>query len=309
MKTPLKIKLGTRGSPLALWQAHWVRDLLIQQDKNLEVEIIKIKTTGDKITDVALAKIGGKGLFLKEIEEAMLAGEIDLAVHSMKDVPMQLPEGLCLGAILQREDCRDAFVTLNGSLFESFKSGAIVGSSSLRRVCQLKAIKPDLHFKDLRGNVGTRLQALEDRKYDGIVLAAAGLKRLGLENRITEYLPIIPAGGQGAVGIEIRSHDSIIKTLIQNLHHELTATCVEAERAFLRVLEAGCQSPIGCLATYEDDKTIKIESYLSDLEGQQVIRKTWIGPHNECISASENLAREVLDLGGRVILKKIYTQV
>ncbi len=253
-----KIVIGTRGSKLALWQAEWVRAEIQKLHPDLLVELNKIKTTGDKILDVPLAKVGGKGLFVKEIEEALLTGEADIAVHSMKDVPTEFPAGLHLAAICKREEPRDAFITplsspLNlrgdrvGLCFRDLPEGATVGTSSLRRSCQLLNIRPDLKIEQLRGNLDTRLRKLDEGQFDAIILASAGLKRLGLSDRITEILPIeqsLPAVGQGAIGIEVRINDEFINNLIAPLNHYETSVCVKAERAFLKKLEGGCQVPI-----------------------------------------------------------------
>jgi hydroxymethylbilane synthase len=253
-----KITIGTRGSKLALWQADFVRSELKRLYPGLEIELNKIKTTGDKILDVPLANVGGKGLFVKEIEEALLGRDADIAVHSMKDVPTEFPAGLYLAVICRREDPRDAFISrMRNGRFEiqSYKElpqGATIGTSSLRRSCQLLSIRPDLKIEQLRGNLDTRLRKLDEGQFDAIILAAAGMIRLGLEKRIAEILPFeisLPAIGQGAVGIECRVDDAWINDLIAPLNHPETAVCVKAERAFLRKLEGGCQVPIAAHAT------------------------------------------------------------
>ena len=267
-----KVVIGTRGSKLALWQAEWVKSELLKLNPDLNIELNKIKTTGDKILDVPLAKVGGKGLFVKEIEEALLRGEADLAVHSMKDVPTDFPKGLYLAVICKREDPRDAFITAAGSQspsatrrggksevrsqkeikkFKDLPQGATVGTSSLRRSSQLLSIRPDLKIMQLRGNLDTRLRKLDEGQFDAIILAAAGVKRLGWADRITETLEpsvSLPAIGQGAVGIECRIDDEFINKLIAPLNHNETSVCVRAERACLKKLEGGCQVPIAAHA-------------------------------------------------------------
>src|SRR5512139_1975169 len=258
-----KIIIGTRGSKLALWQAEWVKSELKKLTPALEVELNKIKTTGDKILDVPLAQVGGKGIFVKEIEEALLNGEADLAVHSMKDVPTEFPEGLHLAVICKREDPRDAFLsqqqgsTFRIQSFDQLPEGASVGTSSLRRSCQLLSSRPDLKVMQLRGNLDTRLRKLDEGQFDAIILAAAGVKRLGWAGRITQILDpsiSLPAIGQGAVGIECRTSDQFINGLIAPLDHTETSLCVRAERAFLKRLEGGCQVPIAAYAQLRGGK-------------------------------------------------------
>ena len=258
-----KIVIGTRKSKLALWQAEWVKSELVKMTPGLKVELNKITTTGDKILDVPLAKVGGKGLFVKEIEEALLRGEADIAVHSMKDVPVDFPKGLHLAVICKREDPRDAFITRTQSTehrtqtikrFKYLPKGATIGTSSLRRMCQLLNIRPDLKIMQLRGNLDTRLRKLDEGQFDAIILAAAGVKRLGWAERITEVLEpgiSLPAIGQGAIGIECRIDDKFTNKLIKPLNHPETAVCVRAERAFLKKLEGGCQVPIAAYARLE----------------------------------------------------------
>ncbi|HEX8950136.1 MAG TPA: hydroxymethylbilane synthase [Dissulfurispiraceae bacterium] len=252
-----KIVIGTRGSKLALWQAEWVKSELQRLNPGLEVELNKIKTTGDKILDVPLAQVGGKGLFVKEIEEALLKNEADIAVHSMKDVPTEFPARLHLAVICKREDPRDALITRISNLkfeisnFKELPQGARVGTSSLRRSCQLLSLRPDLKIEQLRGNLDTRLRKLDEGQFDAIILAAAGVKRLGWQARITEFLPpeiSLPAIGQGAFGIECRTDDAFINALISPLNHHETSVCVRAERALLKRLEGGCQVPIAAYA-------------------------------------------------------------
>ncbi|WP_422139215.1 hydroxymethylbilane synthase [Endozoicomonas sp. ALC020] len=263
MKT---IRIATRKSALALWQAEYVKERLEYFHPGIRVELVKMTSKGDRILDSPLAKIGGKGLFVKELETAMLESRADIAVHSMKDVPMEFPKGLELGVICPRENPLDAFVSNTYNQLSDLPEGAIVGTSSLRRQCQILAKRPDLKIEFLRGNVNTRLAKLDDGQYDAIILAAAGLIRLGMKNRIKSALPpelSLPAAGQGAVGIEIRSDDESIKQFLAPLHHEETATRVLAERAMNRKLNGGCQVPIGCYSELIDDQL-----YIRGLVGQ-----------------------------------------
>ncbi|WP_422135787.1 hydroxymethylbilane synthase [Endozoicomonas sp. ALD040] len=263
MKT---IRIATRKSALALWQAEYVKERLEYFHPGIRVELVKMTSKGDRILDSPLAKIGGKGLFVKELETAMLESRADIAVHSMKDVPMEFPKGLELGVICPRENPLDAFVSNTYNQLSDLPEGAIVGTSSLRRQCQILAKRPDLKIEFLRGNVNTRLAKLDDGQYDAIILAAAGLIRLGMKNRIKSALPpelSLPAAGQGAVGIEIRSDDESIKHFLAPLHHEETATRVLAERAMNRKLNGGCQVPIGCYSELIDDQL-----YIRGLVGQ-----------------------------------------
>ena len=270
MKT---LRIATRKSPLALWQAEYVKANLLKHHPHLIIELVTFTTQGDKILDVPLAKIGGKGLFVKELESAMLAGEADLAVHSMKDVPMEYPEGLAITTICEREDPTDAFVSNNFATFDDLPQGAIVGTSSLRRQCQLRALRPDLVIRDLRGNVGTRLGRLDNNEYDAIILASAGLKRLGLETRLRQQLTqLLPAVGQGAVGIETRINDTELHRLLAPLHHPQTAVCVQAERAMNRRLQGGCQVPIAGYATI-DNQILTLNALVGSIDGQQIIHQ------------------------------------
>jgi hydroxymethylbilane synthase len=303
-----KIVIATRGSKLALWQAEWVRSKILGLDPSLEVELMKIKTTGDKILDVPLAKVGGKGLFVKEIEEAMLRGEADLAVHSMKDVPTVLPEGLHLGAILVREDPRDAFISLKAKSFRDLPEGATVGTSSLRRSCQLKSMRPDLRITSLRGNLDTRLRKLQEGQFDAIILASAGVKRLGFEAKITEVLEpgvSLPAIGQGAVGIECRRDDEFINALIKPLDHGETATCVRAERACLKKLEGGCQVPIAAHARLEAGRLV-MDGLVGSVEGDSIIRCHMEGSPGEAEALGTAVAEDLLSRGADRILAEVY---
>lgn len=303
-----RLRIGTRGSSLALWQAEWVKSQLLGGQQELIVELVVIKTTGDKILDVPLAMVGGKGLFVKEIEEALLDGRADLAVHSVKDMPAELPEGLHLAAMPPREDPRDALISKNGAGLDKLPHGARVGTSSLRRAAQLLHLRPDLRIETLRGNVDTRLRKLESEGLDAIVLAAAGLKRMELSQVISEYLEperILPAVGQGALGIETRIADVSTNEIVASLIHQQTVTTVRAERAFLKRLEGGCQVPIGGYATMEGE-TLILTGMVADLQGVRLIRKEMRGDARQPEVVGESLAEVVLESGGREILAEIY---
>ncbi len=374
----MKLVIGTRGSKLALWQAEWIKSELMSIHSGLEVEVKKIKTTGDKILDVPLAKVGGKGLFVKEIEETILRGEADIAVHSMKDVPAELPDGLHLSVICKREDPRDAFIVrsqskrplaetrigksvgatlessrtdLRGDPYREVKSqsfkdlpeGAVIGTSSLRRSCQILSTRPDLKIEQLRGNVDTRLKKLDEGQFNAIILAAAGVKRLGYAERITELIPqdiSLPAIGQGAIGLECRRDDNLINGLIAPLNHEETALCVKAERAFLKRLEGGCQVPIAAYARIrrqskrplaetrigrsndrrqksgdrKDKSTIfniqssilVMDGLVGSITGDRIIRGHIEGDTNNVEFLGIKLAEDMLSRGGKEILNEIY---
>jgi len=305
MKT---LKIATRQSPLALWQAEYIRARLQELHPDLTVELVKFVTQGDKILDTPLAKIGGKGLFVKELEAALLDGRADLAVHSMKDVPMALPEGLTLAVICEREDPLDAFVSNQFEKFADLPQGAKVGTSSLRRKSQILKQRPDLQIIDLRGNVGTRLGKLDDGQYDAIILASAGLKRLGLSERIRHCLTpdiSLPAVGQGALGLECRAADNEVLSLIQPLLHEETDVCVRAERAFNAYLEGGCQVPIAGYATLQNGQ-IHIEGRVGSADGQTLLRAELTDEASNAQQLGENLARNLLDQGAGELLKALY---
>ncbi|URL02191.1 hydroxymethylbilane synthase [Avibacterium sp. 21-595] len=268
------IKIATRRSPLALWQANYIKDRLTQLYPALCVELVPMVTKGDVILDTPLAKIGGKGLFVKELENALLKGEADIAVHSMKDVPMQFPQGLGLSVICQREDPRDAFVSNSYRTLEELPAGAVVGTSSLRRQCQLNALRPDLTIQSLRGNVGTRLSKLDNGDYDAIILASAGLIRLGMAERIASFIDTeisLPAAGQGAVGIECRVDDVEVQTLLAPLADPETTACVLAERAMNNHLQGGCQVPIGGYAVISDNQ-LYLKALVGKTDGSEIIR-------------------------------------
>ena len=300
--------IGTRGSQLALWQAEWVQARLQEIAPSVAIRLERIRTSGDKILDVPLAKIGGKGLFVKEIEEALSGGDIDLAVHSMKDVPSVLPEGLAIVCVPAREDARDALLTRDHVAFRDLPTGARVGTSSLRRQAQLLAHRPDLNVVMLRGNVNTRLRKLQEGEFDAIVLAAAGLTRLGWAEHVTEYLPpalSLPAVGQGALGIESRADDTFVRELLDPINDHRTSVAVSAERAFLDRLEGGCQVPIAGHAVL-DDHTVRFEGLVASVDGTRVIRDRIEGPVEQAASLGTALADRILDAGGRRILDQIY---
>ena len=300
------VKLGTRGSALALWQANWVKSELERRFPDVTVELEKIKTTGDKILDVPLAKIGGKGLFTKEIDEAMLDGRIDIAVHSLKDVPYQLPDGIQLAAVPEREDSRDAFLS-NGPRLHELKPGAVIGTSSLRRQVQLRHHFPALDLVVLRGNVDTRLRKLAEGRFDGIILAVSGLKRLGHENRITQILDddlMVSAVGQGALGIVCRTGDSRTERLLSALDHADTRTAVTAERALLRTLGGSCQIPVACKARIRGDR-IHLIGLVASLDGKRVLREELDGAISDAFQVGLDLGNRLLSAGAAEILAEI----
>lgn len=302
-----KLIIGTRNSELALWQAHHIADRLRDVYPSLIVELKHIVTTGDKILDVPLAKIGGKGLFTKELETEMLAGRIDLAVHSLKDMPTVLPDGLVLAAVTKRFDPGDAVVSPKYRTLANLPKGASVGTSSLRRKAQLMRARPDLVIRDLRGNVGTRLKKLETENLDAIILAAAGLKRLGLEPYITEILPkeiCLPAVGQGALAIEAREGDDKTLNLLAFLNDAQTADATAAERAFLKEVEGGCQVPVGVHAAFEDD-VLQVRAVIATVDGKTMIKDQISGAAAEAAALGENLAGRMLNAGGREIMEAL----
>ena len=305
MKT---LKIATRQSPLALWQAEHIRARLEAMHADLTVELVTFVTQGDKILDTPLAKIGGKGLFVKELEAALMDGRADLAVHSMKDVPMALPEGLSLAVICEREDPLDAFVSNHYASFADLPQGAKVGTSSLRRKCQILKARPDLEIIDLRGNVGTRLSKLDDGQYDAIILASAGLKRLGLAERIRQTIQpdvSLPAVGQGALGLECRSQDQAVLDLILPLMHAETNVCVRAERAFNAYLEGGCQVPIAGYATLQNGQ-LQIEGRVGSVDGQTILKAVQFGAPEQAEMLGEELAKALLAQGAGELLKALY---
>ncbi|WP_297931633.1 hydroxymethylbilane synthase [uncultured Aggregatibacter sp.] len=303
------LKIATRQSPLALWQANYVKDRLQQLYPDLTIELVPMVTKGDVILDSPLAKIGGKGLFVKELENALLTKEADIAVHSMKDVPMQFPEGLGLAVICQREDPRDAFVSHSYRTFAELPQGAVVGTSSLRRQCQLKALRPDLDIRSLRGNVGTRLSKLDNGDYDAIILASAGLIRLGLADRIASFLDVeqsLPAAGQGAVGIECRTDDMQVQALLAPLADAETTYCVRAERAMNNHLQGGCQVPIGGYAVLQQGQ-LYLRALVGDIDGSRIIRAEGKSAVENAEVLGVKIAEQLLAQGADKILQAIYS--
>jgi hydroxymethylbilane synthase len=301
------LKIGTRGSQLALWQANWVKTALGAENPSLSIELEIIKTTGDKILDVPLAKVGGKGLFVKEIEEALLNGKIDLAVHSMKDMPAQIPKGLCIGAIPLREIPQDVLISKNNRRFSELPSGAIIGTGSLRRKAQLLFARPDLVVAPLRGNIDTRLKKLETENLDAIILAGAGVKRLGFENRITQYMDeniMLPAVGQGALCIEIRQNDLWVGPVVAVLEDPKTRTVIVGERAFSNRLEGGCQVPIA--AHGKIDKNIfTLSGLVAAVDGKTLIKETLQGPENSSDMTGVKLAERLISMGAKTIIDNL----
>ncbi|NOY70188.1 MAG: hydroxymethylbilane synthase [Deltaproteobacteria bacterium] len=301
------IIIGTRGSRLALWQAEWVRDRLGEEFPDMSVELSVIKTIGDKILDVPLAKIGGKGLFVKEIEEALLSGRIDIAVHSMKDMPAELPDGLCIAAIPEREDPRDVFISANGKSLQDQRTGAVIGTSSLRRSSQVLHYRPDVGIIPLRGNLDTRLKKLDSGGMDAIILAAAGVKRLGMADRISQVIPsdiILPAVAQGALCIEARQEDEETLSILSKLHHRKSALAVRAERAFMRRLEGGCQVPIAALAGL-DGKQLEIVGLVAEIDGSSLLKETVAGDIEHPEDAGLELSQRLLDQGAGDIIQRL----
>jgi hydroxymethylbilane synthase len=302
------IRIATRESQLALWQAYFIKAELEHHHPEIVVEILGMKTKGDKILDVPLAKVGGKGLFVKELEQAMLEDRADIAVHSMKDVPMEFPEGLGLSVICEREDPSDAFVSNHYNNLDELPQGAKVGTSSLRRQLQIKALRPDLQLLDLRGNVNTRLAKLDAGLYDAIILASAGLMRLDFHDRIKSRLTdeqCLPAGGQGAVGVECRLSDAATMALLAPLHHADTADRVMAERALNKHLEGGCQVPIACFAELEGDQ-LWLRGLVGEVDGSRVLTTEIRGSREDAESLGIAAAEDLLAQGAGEILKAIY---
>ena len=301
------IVIGSRGSQLALWQANWVKSELERLHSNADIDIRIIATSGDNIQDVPLAKIGGKGLFVKEIEEALLANEIDLAVHSMKDVPMELPTELGISVITKRENPLDALISKNGEKLADLPQGATIGTSSLRRSSQLLKYRDDFKIHPLRGNVDTRLRKVEEGKYDAILLASAGLNRLGWANRITEEIShdiLLPAMGQGALGIETRLDDTMIYDFISTLNHEQTHYAVSAERSLVGRLDGGCQVPIGAYARVEKG-LITLKGLVASLDGEVIYKLENVGPVDDAINIGQELGSKLLKMGANEILEKL----
>lgn len=303
----MKIRIATRKSPLALWQANFVKQNLLLAHKDLKVELIPMVTQGDIILDSPLSKIGGKGLFVKQLEQAILNNEADIAVHSIKDIPAQFPEGLMLATICQRDEVRDAFVANKYTFLNDLPEGAIVGTSSLRRQCQLRSHFPHLIIKDLRGNVGTRLNKLDEEQYDAIILASVGLKRLSLEHRITQYIDtdlILPAVGQGAIGIESRTDDKQILDIISVLDDKKSRACIQAERAMNNALQGGCQVPIAGYCSLNNDQ-LMLQGLVGRVDGSKIIKQQITGCINEAESLGEELAQQLLNQGADLILTEL----
>lgn len=303
----MKIRIATRKSPLALWQANFVKQNLLLAHKDLTVELIPMVTQGDIILDSPLSKIGGKGLFVKQLEQAILNNEADIAVHSIKDIPAQFPEGLMLATICQRDEIRDAFVANKYASLNDLPEGAIVGTSSLRRQCQLRSHFPHLIIKDLRGNVGTRLNKLDDGQYDAIILASVGLKRLSLEHRITQYIDtdlMLPAVGQGAIGIESRTDDKQILDIISVLDDKKSRACIQAERAMNNALQGGCQVPIAGYCRLNNDE-LMLQGLVGRVDGSKIIKQQITGFINEAESLGEKLAKQLLNQGADLILTEL----
>jgi hydroxymethylbilane synthase len=301
------IKIGTRASKLALWQANWVKSALIQNESAQNIELVTIKTKGDKILDVPLAKVGGKGLFVKEIEQALLDHRIDIAVHSMKDMPAEIPGGLCIGAIPQREVAADVLISRSGRRFNELRRGAVIGTSSLRRAAQLRHARPDIEIAALRGNLDTRLKKLHTENLDAIVLAAAGVKRLALEHRITEYLDsevMLPAVGQGALCIEVRQNDAIIDPLVKALDDSRTRAVVLGERAFLNRLGGSCQVPIAGHGEIRDN-SFHLTGLVADIHGAPIYKSVSSGAVDSSESIGISLAEELLSRGADKILEQL----
>jgi hydroxymethylbilane synthase len=302
------VKIGTRASLLAMAQSTNIKNLIEKQYPDVTVELVKIVTKGDKILDVPLAMVGGKGLFVKELEDAMLQNEVDLAVHSMKDVPAELPDGLHLGIITKREDPRDAFISNDYSTIFDLPSGAKVGTSSLRRKAQLGLLRKDLVIEDLRGNLDTRLRKLDEKQYDAIILAAAGLNRLKLSDRATSYFSpseMLPAVGQGAVGIELRTADEELLAGLMFLQDDDTSVAVRAERGFLARLEGGCQVPIGAFAEVSGSQ-VTLTGLVASVDGAAMVKKEATASSEDAESMGRNLAEDILGMGGKEILEEVY---
>lgn len=303
----MNIRIATRKSPLALWQANFVKQQILAHHPNLTVELIPMVTKGDVLLDSPLSKIGGKGLFVKQLEQAILNNEADIAVHSIKDIPAEFPEGLTLATICKRDDIRDSFISNKYSNIDELPNGAIIGTSSLRRQCQLRAKYPHLQIKDLRGNVGTRLAKLDNKQYDAIILASAGLKRLALQDRIKQYIDtdlILPAVGQGAIGIETRADDKKILEILSVLDDKHSRVCIEAERAMNKALQGGCQVPIACYSQLNNN-ILSLQGLVGRIDGSKIIKVALEGSITEAEKLGQELAKRLLDQGAKTILKEL----
>jgi hydroxymethylbilane synthase len=311
--TPQRVVIGSRGSELALWQANWAKSQLERVFPGLYVEVLIIATKGDKILDSSLARIGGKGVFTREIDEALLDGRIDMSVHSLKDLPTEIPHGVEVGAVTEREDIHDVFISHAHKAYkglEELPQGARIATGSLRRKCQLLHHRPDLEIVEIRGNIPTRLQKLDASNWDGMILAKAGLVRLNLTDRITETIPtviLLPAIGQGALGIEIRANDQPTREIISAINHEPTAKSTQAERTLLRYVEGGCQVPLGAYARIEND-VFMMEALIGSLDGKKVVRSTIHGVPSEADGLATALAKTLLRGGGDKILREIRAE-
>lgn len=304
----MKIRIGTRGSKLAVVQCEWVRDRLREHNPSVEVDLVRIKTKGDKILDSPLSRIGGKGLFVKEIEEALLAGSIDLAVHSMKDMPAELPEGLILTSYPEREDPHDVLVSHGDVSLAEMREGGRLGTSSLRRAAQVLHKRPDLEIVPLRGNVDTRLKKLRSGAFDAVILAAAGMSRLGLEDEISQILPteeVLPAIGQGALGLEVKEGNRAAIDLLSFMNHPPTEWAVRAERAFLHRLEGGCQVPIAGFARLDGEELV-LEGMVAELDGTRLLRDEMRGTREQAAEIGVSLAERLIAAGAGEILERIY---
>lgn len=303
-----KIRIGTRGSQLALWQAHWVKSQIESFFPSIDVSIVKIKTTGDRIVDRPLAMVGGKGLFVKEIETRLIDRKIDIAVHSMKDMPGDLPQGLIIGAVPQRANPFDVLISRDRLPLSQYKPGATIGTSSLRRASQIKHLRPDLNISSIRGNLDTRIRKLKSGEYDAIVLAAAGLIRLDQAHEITEYLDeiqMVPAVGQGALCIETRDNDPHIQPIMDMINDPDTMTCVMGERAFLKKIEGSCHIPVACFGKCIDRQRLSLSGLVASEDGMQIIREDIIGPYDQTIQMGTRLADTILAKGGKTILENL----
>ncbi|OCG59081.1 hydroxymethylbilane synthase [Gilliamella sp. Nev5-1] len=304
----MNIRIATRKSPLALWQANFVKQQLLAAHPNLTVDLLPMTTKGDVLLDSPLSKIGGKGLFVKQLEQAILNNEADIAVHSIKDIPAEFPEGLALTTICKRDDVRDAFISNKYSNLDELPNNAVVGTSSLRRQCQLRAKYPHLQIKELRGNVGTRLAKLDNNEYDAIILAAVGLKRLALDGRIKQYIDtslILPAVGQGAIGIETRINDKQILDILSVLDDKNSHICIQAERAMNKALQGGCQVPIACYSQLNNN-TLLLEGLVGCIDGSNIIKASLKGSLTEAERLGQELANCLLKQGAKTILQELH---
>jgi hydroxymethylbilane synthase len=300
------IRIGTRGSKLALWQANYVKECLINEISNLDVSVKIIKTSGDKIQNKQLSSIGGKGLFVKEIEEALISDHIDIAVHSMKDVPSELPVGLHIGAVIKREDPRDVFISRNHMNFYDLPAGATIGTGSFRRRVQIMSLRDDLDIRNIRGNVDTRLSKLSRGEYNAIVLASAGIKRLGMENQITHTFSLdemIPSPGQGIIGIECRKSDITINEILDKINDNHAEVSANAERNFVRILGGDCNLPLACHCEFQNESAITITGLIASIDGNKIVKHRVTGKVKDSIEISTELTKYILARGGKEIIE------